>query len=80
MADERPALADADNAIGQVIRKAESVLLEENPDAKEFARVLLDMLAGWNGGEDRSDEKEAGESAEPAIDGQIALLPGMDPR
>ena len=42
--------SDEQHAIGQVIRQAESVLLGKgHPDAKELARVLLDICAPWTG-------------------------------
>jgi hypothetical protein len=48
---ERTALADADNAIGQVIRLAESWQMQEGHlDAPHAARVLLDICAAWTGG------------------------------
>lgn len=51
-ADERSALADADNAIGQVIRLVESWAMKGDPlDPAEVQRVLLGIiLRQWMGG------------------------------
>ena len=47
---DRSALADAEHAIGNVIRHAEGTLLEEDPDARVLARELLAICAQWTGG------------------------------
>ena len=62
-ADLRSRLGDADNAIGQVIRLAESALADERrtPHARQLARALLEVLGAWTGErQERTDEKEAG--------------------
>jgi hypothetical protein len=50
--DDRPALADAENAIGQVIRKVESWAMDGDLlDPAEVQRVLLGIfLRQWMGG------------------------------
>jgi hypothetical protein len=53
----RSQLASAQNAIGQLIRWSQSVLMEEGRAArKRFARWLLDELAPWTG-QERSEEE-----------------------
>jgi hypothetical protein len=61
-ADLRSRLADADNAIGQVIRLAESWQMQGGViDVEHVAGVLLGTLKAWTGeGQERSEEKEAG--------------------
>ena len=53
-------LADADNAIGQVLRHAWSWRMQGGLlDVEHVARVLLDELGPWTGaGHERTDEKE----------------------
>jgi hypothetical protein len=54
----RSQLASAQNAIGQLIRWSQSVLMEEGrAERKRFARWLLDELAPWTG-QERSEEGE----------------------
>jgi hypothetical protein len=49
--DPESALVNAEQAIGQVIRKLESVLADTDrgQDSRKLARVLLDMLEPWTG-------------------------------
>jgi hypothetical protein len=54
----RSQLASAQNAIGQLIRWSQSVLMEEGrAERKRFARWLLGELAPWTG-QERSEEGE----------------------
>jgi len=77
--------AQAGDVIAQVARLAEAWRMQGGLlDAAHVAGVLLETCRPWMGEGRRSDEGEAAspvaaELAPPAIDGQIALLPGMEP-
>jgi hypothetical protein len=56
----RTELASAENAIGQLIRWSQSVLMKEGRTAqKRFARMLLRDLAPWTGQERSEEEAES---------------------